>query len=357
MRKLLFLGGVATLGLVLFWLANASFGRSVEGELPQVEARRETLIESTVSLGIIKLKVGAEVKVGSQLSGVVAKLNVNIGQQVRQGEVLALIDDAEWRERQKVLAAELSAAIAEMDYAESELRRRERLTEVIAAVEIEERRRNLAVRRAEVERARARLAEVETQLGYTAITAPVSGTIASVSTYEGETVAASLAAPTFVTIVDLSRLELQAFVDESDIGKVAVGQEVVFRVDAFPDQELAGSVAAIFPKAQLVNNVVTYVVLIEITDRGSLLLRPEMTAHVDFVLERKDDVVAVPRRALLRQGGDDYVVVREGSAWVERPVQVGLQTPQRVEIVEGLEEGETVVADKVAWQGRQEGGR
>lgn len=187
-------------------------------------------------------------------------------------------------------------------------------------------------------------------LGYTVIRAPVSGTIASVSTYEGETVAASLAAPTFVTIVDLDRLEVQAYVDETDIGKVTVGQRVAIRVDAFPGRELPGVVRAIYPKAQLVNNVVNYVVLVDIVDTQGLLIRPEMTAHVNFILEQRENVVSVPRNALLREGGQSFVIVRVGDEWRKRPVKTGLQTPQRIEIVSGLKEGETIVADKQAWK-------
>src|SRR5262249_7415464 len=154
--------------------------------------------------------------------------------------------------------------------------------------------RNVRVREAALGQVRARLEEARIQLGYTRITAPISGTVASVSTYEGETVAADFPAPTVVAVLDATRLEVQAFVDEHDIGKVHVGQAVNLRVDAFIGEEFGGRVRTIYPKAQLVNNVVNYVVIIDIEPRGGLTLRPEMTAHVNFILERKADVVAVP---------------------------------------------------------------
>lgn len=334
--------------------ARSLFQSGEQAELPSLRVRRETLTESTSAVGTIKPKVGAEVKVGSQLSGVVADLKVNVGDEVSKGDPLASLQDAEWRARVDTLKAELASAVAELEYTQSELDRAERLSDIIPPIQIDSHRKNVKVRQAEVTRARERLAEAQILLGYTVIKAPVSGTIASVSTNEGETVAASLAAPTFVTIVDLKRLEVQAFVDEADIGKVHVGQHVSVRVDAFPGHQLDAVVRAIYPKAQLINNVVNYVVLIDIMNPGGLLIRPEMTAHVNFILEQRENVISIPRAALLREGGQSFVIVRAGDEWKKRTVQTGLQTPQRIEIVSGLKEGETIVADKQAWKNLSE---
>jgi HlyD family secretion protein len=323
---------------------------SEASELATLRVSRATLTDATVAIGTIKPKVGAEVKVGSQVSGIVGRLDVNIGDKVRKGQVLASLRDEDLRARSGALRAELASATAELEYAEGDLARKEQLADLLPRNEVEDARRNVKVKRAAVERVRSGLADANITLGYTVIRAPISGTIASVSTYEGETVAASFAAPTFVTIVDLDRLEVQSFVDETDIGKVKVGQRVTFRVDAFAGQELDGVVRAIYPKAQLVNNVVNYVVILDIVDRKGLLLRPEMTVQVSFILEQREDVVSVPRQALFREGGRTFVVVKSGDEWKERPVQLGLQTPQRIEIVSGLKAGETIVADKQAWK-------
>lgn len=356
MRKIIVIAGLLFIGFLAYSYArNRSFLRGPErNDLPTLRVSRETLTESTIATGTVKSKVGAEVKVGSQLSGVVAKLNVNVGDQVSKGDVLASLRDADWRARVDMLKAQLTSALAERDFAESELERTERLSDLIPQNQVENARRNLKVKQAEVEQVRASLAEAQITLGYTVIRAPVSGTIASVSTYEGETVAASFAAPTFVTIVDLDRLEVQAYVDENDIGRVSTGQRVSFRVDAFPGRELAGVVRAIYPKAQLVNNVVNYVVIIDILDRQGLLLRPEMTVQVSFILEQRDNVVTVPRNALLREGGRTFVIQRSADRWIEKPVKTGLQTPQKIEIVSGLAGGETIVADKQAWKSHSE---
>lgn len=352
----------ALLSLALAAAALAAFGpamrRALAGdepaELPTHRVGRARLTEAAVAIGTIKPQVGAEVKVGSQVSGVVADLRVNVGDTVERGDLLARLDDRERRARVAALEAELASTVAERDYAENEIRRLERIADLLPELDLENARRNVAVRRAQSARAGAGLEEARIALGQTAIRAPVAGTIASVSTYVGETVAASFAAPTFVTILDLDRLEVRSYVDEVDIGRVRPGQEVAVRVDAFPGRELAGAVRAIYPKAELVNNVVNYVVVVDLVETAGLGLRPEMTVHVSFVLAQKDDALSVPRAALLQEGGRSFVVVRAGAGWTERPVETGLQTPQRVEIVSGLAPGETIVADKQAWNDRGE---
>ena len=133
---------------------------------------------------------------------------------------------------------------------------------------------------ADVARAQATLNNADIQRSYATLTAPISGVMGSVSTREGETVAAGLNSPTFVTIIDLERLQVDAMVDEVDIGKVRPGQKAVFTVDAFPAREFPGKVVAIYPKAVLLENVVYYDVVVDIQGNEDKVLRPEMTASV-----------------------------------------------------------------------------
>ena len=261
--------------------APASGGGAVATANASAAVARAPIVSDVVAVGIVKSQVGAEVKVGSQLSGIVAKLHVNVGDAVKRGDALAELDDAQWRARVTSLEAELVAAEAELAYARSDVSRMERVASYSPA-QVENGRRNVQVRDAMVGQARARLDEARVQLGYARIRAPISGTVASVSTYEGETVAAAFSAPTFVTIVDLKRLEVQAYVDEHDIGTVRAGERVRFRVDAFRDRELTGTVRAIYPKPQLINNVVNYIVIVDFENPPDLVVRPEMTAHVTF---------------------------------------------------------------------------
>jgi RND family efflux transporter MFP subunit len=351
MRKLILLAVLLAIVAALLGFGVFSRGGRSEanGTLTTVRARKETLIESTIAIGVVRSQVGAEVKVGSRVSGVVAKLRVSVGDKVTKGDVLAQLDDAQWRARVASLDAEAASAAAELEYARADLRRMEQVPSFSVA-QVDNARRNLRVREAALGQIHARLDEARIQLGYTTIAAPISGTVASVSTYEGETVAADFTAPTFVTILDQTRLEVQAFVDEHDIGKVRVGQPVSLRVDAFAGEALEGRVRTIYPKAQLVNNVVNYIVIIDIDSRPGLVLRPEMTAHVNFILERKADVVAIPPAALLRESGRTFVVVPAGREWARREVDTGLATVTATEIRSGLTAGDLVLADPIAWQ-------
>ena len=271
--------------LLMSGLSACSSGQQEEPEKSIASVTRASvptpLPSDVVAVGIVKSQVGAEVKVGSQLSGIVARLHVNVGDRVKRGDSLAELDDAQWKARVTSLEAEVAAAAAELAYAKADVSRMERVAS-FSPSQVENGRRNVQVREAMVEQTRARLAEARVQLSYTRIRAPISGTVASVSTYEGETVAAAFSAPTFVTIVDLTRLELQAYVDEHDIGTVRPGERVKFRVDAFRERELSGVVRAIYPKPQLINNVVNYIVIVDFEKPPEVIVRPEMTAHVTF---------------------------------------------------------------------------
>ena len=351
MRALVITASVVLAGAAV--AVSQRFTSAVPVEMPALRVARTTLAETAVAIGTVKPKVGAEVKVGSRISGVVTELNVEVGDRVRKGDRLASLEDDDWRARTDVLRAQLASAIAEQEYAAGELRRIERLGDLVPQFDADRARTNVKVRQADVRRLRASVAEAEVSLRQTVIRAPVAGTIGSVSTYRGETIAASLASPTFVTIVDLDRLEVQTFVDETDIGRVREGQRVTFRVDAFPGRELEGVVEAIYPKAQLVNNVVNYIVIVGIVGIAGghgLPIRPEMTVHVTFTLARREGVLAIPRSALLRKSGRTFVVVRNGDRWIERRVTTGMQTPQSIEITSGLAAGDTVLADRKFWK-------
>jgi macrolide-specific efflux system membrane fusion protein len=202
---------------------------------------------------------------------------------------------------------------------------------------------------AQVLQARAALRIAEASLGYATITAPMSGIIASVSTQQGETVtsgSAAAQAPTFVTIIDLNRLQVDAYVDETDIGKVWVGQETSFSVDAFPDKEFSGKVTAIYPKALIQQNVVTYDVVIVIDNREGLL-RPDMTTNTTITVAKREKVLAIPSQVVRREDGDRVVFVQEGDRLVRRPVKTGWKDKAYTEILSGLKEGERVVVGEV----------
>jgi RND family efflux transporter MFP subunit len=173
--------------------------------------------------------------------------------------------------------------------------------------------------------------------------------VASVSTQQGETVtsgSAAAQAPTFVTIIDLNRLQVDAYVDETDIGKVRVGHEATFGVDAFPDKEFGGKVTAIYPKALIQQNVVTYDVVIAFDNREGLL-RPDMTANTTITVAKREKALAIPNQAVRREDGERMVLVPEGDRVARRQVKTGWKDKSYTEILSGLKEGDRVLVGEV----------
>jgi HlyD family secretion protein len=355
-RRLLVVSlSIAAIVCVVAYLPARRSDAIDDREWPTLRASADTLENSVVAVGTVTPDVGAQVKVGSQLSGIVEKLKVNAGDVVKKGDVLAILNTIELRARIDEFEAQAAAARAELIYAEKQVTRFGNLDD-FSQNQRDAISRDLDLKRSDAQRIDAQLRQARIQLGYATIKAPLSGTVESVSTYEGETVAASFAAPTFVTIVDLNRLEIDCFVDEGDVGKVRVGQQVTFNVDAYPAELQRGVVRTILPKAQLINSVVNYIVIVDILDREKVPLRPQMTARVNFVLERKEGVISIPRSALITEGGVHYLVVRAPDGWVKREVRIGMNTSQRMEVNSGLKLGDVVLADGQRWSSGHGGG-
>ncbi len=325
-----------------FWFRNDV--AATEPDPETVRVRLETLDRTVLATGVIRPRVGAEIDVGSSVSGIVRSIPVKVGDLVDRGDLLARIDSTEFEAQMAETRADLALAEAQRALMLSIYEKTVRLAAdgVIAETELESAARDLQVAHAQVDREQARIRSATIRLNYTEIRAPIRGVIAEVTTREGETVAASFAAPTFVTIVDLDRLEVQAYVDEVDIGRIFVGQRANFLVDTYPDAEFTAEVTAINPKAELQNGVVDYVVLLTFIGQEPYILRPEMTAHVTLQVEQRADVLTLPRKAIRREGGRQFVSVIRNGTWVDQEIQPGWRTDRSVEIREGLSVGETV---------------
>ncbi len=325
-----------------FWLRAET--APVEHEPDTVRVQRETLDRTVSATGVIRPMVGAEIVVGSRVSGIVREIPVKVGDTVAPGDLLARIDPTEFQSQVAQAEADLALAEAQLTTARTAHERTSKLAYegIVSQTERDTTSGDLEVARARVALQQARLESAEIRLSYTEIRAPIRGVIAEVTTREGETVAASFAAPTFVTIVDLDRLEVQAYVDETDIGQVFVGQPATFTVDTYPEAEFTGQVKAVNPKARLQNGVVNYIVLLEFAGKEAFVLRPEMTAHARLQLEQRADVLTLPRNAIKRESGKQYVVVQRAGVWTDQQIQAGWRTDNRVEIQQGLDEGETV---------------
>jgi HlyD family secretion protein len=199
---------------------------------------------------------------------------------------------------------------------------------------------DVAIAEAQVEQSQAALEAAKLRVADAILLAPFSGTVVLVGPQVGELVSA---ATPIVVLADLQHYYIDASIDETDIGRLQVGQDVAITLDAVPDATLTGKVTQIDPLGSVAQGVVTYGVEIEVTsDQG--MLRPNMTATVDIVVARKENALVVPNRAVRRGTAGRYQVevVQEGKAQT-RAVTIGLSNETVTEIVEGVSEGEQVV--------------
>ena len=261
----------------------ASPGLAIRVITAEAGPERASVIKAS---GVIKPCVGAEVRVGSRLSGVVKRLHVQVGDPVSPGQRLAELDDRELLARLDEANANHRLALAELRYASSNLERQRSIAaaRVISAGDLDLAERAFAVAEQKVAAMQAAAEYARVQLDYSVILAPIGGVVASVATQEGETVSASFTTPTFVTLIDLGRLEVWAYVDETDIGRINLGQHATFTVDTYGDASFAGTVTAIYPKAEIRDNVVNYIAVVRFEPQPGRILRPDMTAFVRIAL-------------------------------------------------------------------------
>ncbi len=184
---------------------------------------------------------------------------------------------------------------------------------------------------------------VESDLPYLTIRAPIAGIVASVSTQQGETVAASFNAPTFVTIIEDNELELIAMVDETDIGNVRPANPVIFSTETFPSQEFRGVVERVAPKATIISGVVNYETRIAI-QTGSSVLKPDMTANVTISTARRR-VLMVPAEAIHKDAAEAFVYVVQNGQAEKRAVVMGSRDGSWTEVKKGLAASDSVLIE------------
>jgi macrolide-specific efflux system membrane fusion protein len=323
-------------------------GAASGGQTVAAEAR--VVREAITAAGVVKPQVGAEVKVGPRISGVLKRLYVKVGDQVAKGDLLAEVERDDLSTFLEVARAEREMAAARQERAVAVLERRRLLSQqgLISAEEYEGARLDVEIADRALRAAEARLREATVSAGFTTVRAPLSGTVTAIATQEGETVAASFAVPTFVQIVNLSRLHVEAYVDEIDMGRLAVGMPATVQVDALPGSELRGSVEAITPQATLRNGVVTYVAVVRLTPpaggEAPLRLLPEMNALVRIETGNEKTEIVIPRAAIRKaDDGADYVLVQVGERRERRDVVTRGGESEEAVVELGLQTGELVV--------------
>ncbi|MBM3287298.1 MAG: efflux RND transporter periplasmic adaptor subunit [Candidatus Eisenbacteria bacterium] len=240
------------------------------------------------------------VQVGSQISGTIDALHADFNSQVRQGQLLAQIDPTFLKAQVAQSEADLERAEVARRQADRDYARQTPLREqgLASQAEIDAAETALEAARASVKSAEAALQRAKTNLRYATILSPIDGIVVSRNVDVGQTVAASLQAPTLFTIAnDLTRMQLEASVDEADIGLVELGQTVTFTVDAYPERVFRGTVEQIRLSPKTDQNVVSYTVIVHVANPEQKLL-PGMTANATFQVAEALGTLMVPAAAL-----------------------------------------------------------
>ncbi len=261
-----------------------------------------------IQRGDIKVQVSATgtlnpvttVQVGSQISGTIAALHADFNSRVHAGQVLAQIDPTFLKAQVAQSEADVEKAQVALRQAERDFARQQPLREqgLASQADIDAAQTALEAARASVKSAEAALLRAKTNLQYATIASPIDGIVISRDVDVGQTVAASLSAPTLFTIAkDMAEMQLEAAVDEADVGLLRVGQSVTFTVDAFPDRTFGGVVEQIRLAPRTEQNVVSYTVIVRV-DNPEQRLMPGMTANATFLVDQARDVLKVPVAAL-----------------------------------------------------------
>ena len=288
---------IAAMALAVLLFLNAKSSSVSNGHFDFGELRQgsmENLVDSTGTLSAMET-----VEVGSQVSGIIKTLFVDFNSVVHKGEVLAELDRTPFEISVRDAEANVMRAKAKMEQAKAEHLRNQPLFEKghISETEYLGTRTAFETSKADCLQAEAALSKARINLGYTVIHSPIDGTIIERTINQGQTIAASFQAPKlFVIAQDLKRMEIQASVDESDIGLIREGQNARFTVQSYPDMTFTGTVKQIRLQPTTIQNVVNYTVVIDADNNKGLLL-PGMTATVNFVVQNRENVLLIPSSA------------------------------------------------------------
>ena len=240
------------------------------------------------------------VVVGTQVSGVIEKLYVDFNSKVKKGQLIAELDKSTLQSNLENAEADLANAEADLEYQKSTFERNKKLFEkqMISESDYDLSKYNYKRSEASLKSAKANLSRAKQNLGYTNIYAPIDGIVMNRAVEEGQTVAASMNTPELFTIAnDLTEMQVEADVDEADIGMVTQGQRVEFSVDAFPDETFSGKIIQVRLQPQESANVITYTVIVTVAN-PDLKLKPGMTASITAYVQEINDVLVLSGKAI-----------------------------------------------------------
>lgn len=367
LKKLLLLAIFAGIGYGIYWYFFHE--EPISYCLTTSEITRGDIVSTVTATG--ELNAISVVEVGTQVSGKIQEIYVDFNSQVKAGQMIALVDPSVSRltlnESEASLAvyqAGVKSAQASLNDAQRKHARNKELysRKLIARSEVDTSETDVSLKKAALEEAKSRVAQgkaaverARTNLGYTRITSPVNGVVIDRQVDAGQTVAASLQTPTLFKIAeDLTRMKIETKVDEADIGTVAEGQNVTFRVDAFPDEIFSGRVVQVRIAPNTSESVVTYTVIIHV-DNPELKLKPGMTANVSIETAKAENALRIPVAALRFTPPEDLLktisfdrdiltqrkTLSAGIVWPERDgimrspvrVKIGITDSKWVELV------------------------
>ncbi len=368
-KKTLYIGAA----IVIIAGGIGIFGFSGEADTIEIETARITrgnvsdIITATGALEAVET-----VEVGTQVSGVIEKIYVDYNSQVVKGQLLAQLDETPLRAQLDQSRASVDQAEAQVKYQKATYERYKTLIDkkLIAQSDFDLQEYNYNNAVAALKQAQSTYDRNKINLDYATITSPIDGIILERSVDEGQTVAASFNTPTmFIIANDLTQMQVEADVDEADIGKVSEGQRVDFTVDAYPDMVFDGVVTQIRLQPVESSNVITYTVVIT-APNPDMSLMPGMTASVSFYPITKDETLLLPARALnvtisndeiktyantnpevtideatLNTSSDRerLVWLRKGNTISQQKVELGNTDEANYEIISGLNEGDEVL--------------
>src|SRR5215813_8967727 len=312
MRRIVLIAAVLVVGLAIAGYVFFNGERKVPVRYRTAMVERGSIVSVVTATGSINPVVS--VQVGTQVSGMIKSLHADFNSVVKAGDIVATIDSEPFRARRDQAASNLEMAQANVARARTEQaqRRREldRAKSLVSQQFVSQNDVDVAITNsqgadaqvnvsmAQVKQAEAALNATELELKYTTIRSPVNGIVVARNVEVGQTVAASFATPNlFLIALDLTKMQADTNVSESDIGGINEGKEATFTVDAYPGVPFSGTIRQVRLAPINVQNVVTYNVVVAV-DNKDLRLKPGMTANVSIVVAQRDNVLKVPNAAL-----------------------------------------------------------
>jgi len=302
-----------------------------------------------------------KVEVGTQVSGIIERIHVDFNSQVTKGQLLAELDKAALIEKVTQAEASLMSAQGHLTLAQQNFDRTKQLYEVKAATQIafEQATNTLVQSQTSLANAKANLHQAKVNLSFADIFSPIDGVVLNRAVDQGQTVASAFATPVLFTIAkDLTKMQVEANIDEADIGQVRVGQEVTFTVDAYPNDVFQGTVNQIRLQPVIMSNVVTYTVIID-APNPDVKLFPGMTANVTIITQSETGLTILaqalsfqPTENMFKRGKMPEIDRRSRGriVWLETPngleyrnVRTGLSDGVNIIVENGLQKDETVI--------------